>query len=314
MRAKGLVNVATTLGPLSLRAPLVAASGTVGSVVEWAALADERSYGAAIAKSVAKEPWPGRPEPRLAPTEVGMLNSIGIQNPGVERWATEVGPKLGTLGIPVWGSAVGHTPDDFATVAVGLEGAGVQAIEVNLSCPNLEGKGMFALDAIATASVIAAVKSSVTVPIGAKLSPNAVDVVAIAESASGAGADWLTLTNTVWGAAIDIERRRPSLSGVVGGYSGVAIKPIALRCVIEVHRALGSVPILGLGGVRTGRDVVEYLMAGASAVGVGTAHFESPKVGRRIMTEFTEWCRRHDVTSIEELVGAGLAELRGDEA
>ncbi len=307
------MNLATTLGPLSLRTPLVAASGTVGSVVEWVALADERSYGAAIAKSVAKEPWPGRAEPRLAPTEVGMLNSIGIQNPGVEHWAAEVGPQLEGMAIPVWGSAVGHAPEDFAIVAAGLQRAGVAAVEVNLSCPNLEGKGMFALDPAATGAVVAAVGAAVTVPFGAKLSPNAVDIVAVAEAALAAGADWLTLTNTVWGAAIDIERRRPSLSGVIGGYSGVGIKPIALRCVIEVRRALGTVPILGLGGVRKGSDVVEYLMAGASAVGVGTAHFESPKVGRRIMVEFAEWCRRRGVVSPAELVGAGLAELDGVE-
>lgn len=300
------MNLTSTLGPLTLRSPLVAASGTVGSVAEWADLADLGCYGAAVAKSVAKDGWPGQTPPRLAPTEAGMLNGIGIQNPGIHAWAKSMAPLLDKLDVPVWGSAVGYTPTDFAEVAVGLVGAGVSAIEVNLSCPNLEGKGMFALDPRASHSVIGAVREAVAVPVGAKLSPNAVDIVAIAESVLGAGADWLTLANTVWGAAIDIEQRRPALSGVVGGYSGVGIKPIAMRCVIEVRQSLGDVPILGLGGVRSGVDIVEYLMAGASAVGVGTAHFESPKAGRRIMAEFRRWCDRHAVRSVEELVGVGV--------
>lgn len=300
------MNFATALGPVPLRSPLVAASGTVGSVAEWADLVDLRSYGAAVAKSVAKEPWPGHQHPRLAPTEAGMLNSIGIQNPGLEAWTRSTAPALIKLDIPVWGSVVGYTPSDFAEVAAGMAAAGMHAIEVNLSCPNLEDKGMFALDPKASGSVISAVREAVGIPIGAKLSPNAVDVVGVADAVLAAGADWLILTNTVWGAAIDIEKRRPALSGVVGGYSGVGMKPIAMRCVIEVRQSLGDVPIVGLGGVRSGHDVVEYLMAGASAVGVGTVHFESPKAGRRIMREFSRWCERHAVGSVAELVGAGL--------
>ncbi len=294
---------AVQLGPLQLSSPLVAASGTFGSVVEFARVADLHLYGAAVAKSVSAEPWSGRPPPRVAPTEAGMLNAIGIQNPGIDRWVADVGPELAGLPVPVWGSAVGHTAEEFATVAKGLAGAGVAAIEVNLSCPNLEGKGMFALDRQATGRVMTAVRSAVDVPIGAKLSPNAEDIVAIAEAAVAAGADWLTLTNTVWGAAIDIERRAFRLSAGVGGYSGVAIKPIALRCVVEVRRAMPDVPILGLGGVRTGEDVIEYLMAGANAVGVGTAHFESPQVARRILKQVDRWCRRHDVAELQELIG-----------
>lgn len=296
----------TDLGPLGLRSPLVAMSGTVGSVVEWVASADTSAYGAAIAKSVSQDPWPGRPEPRLAPTEAGMLNSIGIQNPGVTVWSAEVGPQLDHLAIPVIGSAVGNTPDEFALVAKGLTAAGVAAVEINLSCPNLEDGRMFALDSTATADVVRRVRSATNVPVGAKLSPNSEDIAAIARAASEAGADWLTLTNTVWGAAIDIEARRPKLSGVIGGYSGVAIKPISLRCVIEVHRALPAVPILGAGGVRTARDVVEYVMAGASAVGVGTAHFENPGVGRAITRDLERWLRRHDVRQLSQLIGAGL--------
>lgn len=294
------------LGPVELRTPLVAASGTVGSVVDAADAIDFTHYGAAVAKSVSGTPWTGRPAPRVAPTNVGMLNGIGIQNPGVEAWASEIGPLLGGVPVPVWGSAVGTTVDEFAAVAAGLEAAGVAAVEVNLSCPNLE-EDVWALDAGLSAEVVGAVRATVDLPIGAKLSPNAPSIVPIAEAALAAGADWLVLTNTASGAGIDLERRRPSLSGVVGGYSGPGLKPIALRCVIEVTRALGPVPIVGTGGVRSGADVVEYVMAGASAVGLGTVHFEDPKAARRILREVRRWLDRHGERDLTGLVGAGVA-------
>lgn len=303
------MNLTASLGDVTLRTPLVAASGTVGSVVEWAEVADVTPYGAATAKSVAPVAWPGRPAPRMTPTEAGMINGIGIQNPGIEAWVEEMAPKLGTIGVPVWGSAVSHNVEGFVAVAKGLEEAGVAAVEVNLSCPNLEGQGMFALDPVASRDVISAVSETVDVPVGAKLSPNSVDIAEIAGVVARAGADWVTLTNTVWGAAIDIEARRPKITGVVGGYSGVALKPISLRCVIEVHQAHPELPILGLGGVRSGADVVEYLMAGASAVGIGTAHFETPKAGKRVLSEFVRWCDRHGVASPAELVGVGIEEI-----
>ncbi|MBT8211522.1 MAG: dihydroorotate dehydrogenase [Acidimicrobiia bacterium] len=298
-----MVDLSVDLGPIHLASPLVAACGTFGSVVEFARVTDLGKYGAAVAKSVSEDAWPGRPAPRVAPTEAGMLNGIGIQNPGIGAWAEEVGPRISSLGVPVWGSAVGTTAQEFARVAKGLEGAGVAAIEVNLSCPNLECETMFALDAGASARVLDAVRASVAIPVGAKLSPNATDIVSIAAAVFDAGADFVTLTNTVWGAAIDPETRRPRLSGIVGGYSGVAIKPIALRCVIEVHRELPQVPIVGCGGVRSGDDVVEYLLAGASAVAVGTAHFEHPRVAGGITDRLVELGRFHEVERITDLTG-----------
>lgn len=300
------MSLATALGPLPLRSPLVAMSGTVGSVVEWVESTDPGLYGAAIAKSVAGEPWPGRPEPRLAPTEAGMLNSIGIQNPGVAAWAAEVGPQLSMLPVPVVGSAVGRDASEFAVVAKTLADAGVAAVEINLSCPNLESGRMFALDPTESAEVVAAVRSACDLALGAKLSPNSEDIAEVAAAVSAAGADWVTLTNTVWGAAIDIEERRPRLSGVIGGYSGTGIKPIAMRCVIEVHRALPTLPILGAGGVRTAADVVEFVMAGAAAVGIGTAHFESPGIGRRIHRRLLRWLDRHGVGDLAELIGVAV--------
>lgn len=296
-------SLATSLGSLALRSPLIAASGTIGSVVEFAAVADLTAYGCATAKSVSAVPWPGRAAPRVAPTEAGMLNAIGIQNPGIDAWLAEIGPRLGGLGVGVIGSAVGYTIEEYVTVATAMASADIVAIEVNLSCPNLEGKGMFALDPIATAAVIGAVRTAVTIPVGAKLSPNAIDVGEIAVAAAEAGADWVTVANTVWGAAIDIETRAPKLSAGIGGYSGVAIKPIAMRCVLEVRQADPTIPILGLGGVQTGEDAIEFIMAGAHAVGIGTAHFGSPKIGRRVLRQMERWCERHEVSDLRDLIG-----------
>ena len=291
------------LGPVKLRSPLIGASGTVGSGVDFVAVANPGDYGALVAKSVASEPWNGNRPPRLAPAGTGMLNAIGIQNPGIEAWSAEFGPRLGRVGVPVWGSAVGHAPEDFARVAKGLEAAGVEAVEINLSCPNLEGHGLIALDPAASARVVETVRRSVVVPVSAKLSPNASDIVAVARAVREAGADWVVLTNTAWGAAIDIETRRPRLLTVTGGYSGPPLKPIALRCVIEVAAALPQLPIVGCGGVTKGTDVVEFLMAGATAVAVGTAHFAEPRAAGRIDRELARWCRKHRVTRVSDLVG-----------
>ena len=301
-----MTDLTVTLGPVRLRTPLVAASGTVGSVVEFAGVTDFSRYGAAVAKSVSGEPWKGRDAPRVAPAGVGMLNGIGIQNPGVDTWLRETGARLGTVGVPVWGSAVGATVDEFVKVAVTLAAAGLPVIEVNLSCPNLDGH-LFALDPGRSAEVIRAIRSEVDLPIGAKLSPNSEDIVAVAAACAEAGADWVVLTNTVWGAGIDIERRRPLLSGVIGGYSGIPLKPIALRCVIETHRALPELPILGLGGVRSGRDVIEYVLAGASAVGLGTIHFAEPRAAGRILEETRRLLRKMPEDRLSDLVGKGLA-------
>lgn len=299
-------HLGTRLGDYQLESPLVAACGTVGSAVDFAAVGDLGAYGAVVAKSVSGEPWPGRAVPRLAPAGAGMLNGIGIQNPGVDAWAAEVGPELESVPTKVWGSAVGKDPAEFARVSVRLAEAGVDGIEVNLSCPNLESGRMFALDPVAAADVVAAVRASTEVPIGAKLSPNSEDVVSVAGSVAEAGADWVVLGNTVWGAGFDIETRRPLLSGVVGGYSGSPIKPIALRCVWEVSQAIPGLPILGLGGVSSADDVVEFLLAGASAVGIGTAHFAQPRIGSKILKQLRRYMRRHDVPRITELIGAAI--------
>jgi dihydroorotate dehydrogenase (NAD+) catalytic subunit len=298
------VDLTVELGPLRLRTPLIAASGTVGSVWEWADVADVSPYGAAVAKSVSPVAWPGRNAPRLAPGGAGMLNGIGIQNPGIERWAEAMTPILGDLGVPIWGSAVGSTVEDFALVSKGLAAAGVGALEINLSCPNLEDGRMFALDADRAGEVVAGVRSAVDVAVGAKLSPNADRIVDVARACVDGGADFLILTNTALGFGVSIEDRRPLLSGGVGGYSGPGLKPIAMRCVYEVASSLPGVPIVGCGGVMSGRDVVEYMMAGASAVGLGTVHFAEPKAGQRILGELTREMARLEMTRASDLIGA----------
>ena len=291
------------LGPLQLTSPLIAASGTVGSVVDFAAVGALEYYGAAVAKSVAPVAWEGNPAPRLGSSGAGMLNAIGIQNPGVEAWIEEAGPRINELPVPVWGSAVGGAPEEFVQVAEGLSRAGVRAIELNLSCPNLEGETMFALDAAAAGAVVAAVRSFVDLPIGAKLSPNSEDIVTVAGAVFDAGADWVVLTNTAWGFAIDIESRRPVLSRGVGGYSGPPVKALAMRCVWQVHQERPDIPIVGCGGVATAEDVVEYLLAGASAVAIGTAHFASPRVGATIYRRLAKYLDRNRV-SVADLSGA----------
>ncbi len=302
-----MVDPAVHLGNVPLRSPLVAAAGTVGAVYDFAAVGSLESYGAAVGKSVSDVPWSGLPAPRLAPAGTGMLNGIGIQNPGIAAWVAEIGPHLSGLPVPVWGSAVGDTPAGFAVVASAMEDVGVEAIEVNLSCPNLEGGDMFALHASESAEVVAAVRAATSLPVAAKLSPNAQDIVSVARAVAEAGADWLVLTNTAWGAGFDVESRRPRLSRTVGGYSGSPLKPIALRCVWEVSRAMPSLPIVGCGGVSRGTDVVEYLLAGACAVAVGTAHFAEPRIGARLLRELGAYCRGHGVSAVRDLIGAAEA-------
>lgn len=292
----------TALGPLQLRSPLIAASGTVGAVWEWAEIADVSVYGAAVAKSVSPTPWEGRPAPRIAPTRVGMLNGIGIQNPGIEAWTQAMESRVAQARVPIWGSAVAGESDGFALVAKALDAIGVAAVEVNLSCPNLEDGEMFSFSVERSREVLDAVSSAVGVPVGAKLSPNTPDIVGVATACVEAGAEFLVLTNTALGFGLSLDERRPLLSGGVGGYSGPGLKPISLRCVYEVSGALPGVPIVGCGGVSTGRDLVEYLIAGASAVAAGTIHLAEPRAGARIVRELEKEMKRLEVSSISDLV------------
>jgi dihydroorotate dehydrogenase (NAD+) catalytic subunit len=307
-----MVDLAVTLGPLPLPSPVLTASGTFGHGDEVARLGDPFRLGAITAKSVSPEPWAGKPAPRLHMTAAGMVNAVGLQGPGMAAWLADDLPALRALGARVIASVWGHTVDDFARATEMLDGADVVAIEVNASCPNLhaldESSAIWAHDPDAIRAVVAAVRGATSLPVFAKLSPNVTDLTNIARAAVDAGADGLTLVNTVLALVIDAETRRPVLGGGGGGLSGPAIKPVALRAVRTVTRALPGVPVIGTGGVQTGVDAVEMLLAGASAVAVGTANFRDPHAPYRVLDELIDWCARHDVTRVRDLTGA-LEEL-----
>ena len=294
------------IADLELANPIIAASGTFGHGDEVAKLCDPSRLGAVTAKSQAVFAWSGNPAPRLHPTAAGMLNSVGLQGPGIDRWLADDLPRLRAAGARVIASIWGRSVDDFATAAARVDTADVIAVEINLSCPNVEHhSAIFAHDAGATGEVLSAVvEASPTLPVLAKLSPNATDIVAIAGAALDAGAHGCTLVNTVLGVAIDAASRRAALGNVIGGLSGPAIKPIALRAISEVARAFPGVPIVGTGGAATGEDAVEMLLAGAAAVGIGTATFAEPRATHRILMELERWCESHGVERVSELTAA----------
>ena len=296
------VDLSVALGRLALPSPVVTASGTFGHGDEVARLGDPSRLGAVTAKSISPEPWAGNPAPRLHMAAAGMLNAVGLQGPGVAAWLAHDLPALRATGARVIASVWGHTVDEFARATEMLADADIVAIEVNASCPNLHSH-IFSHDPNATREVVSAVKGATSLPVFAKLSPNVTDLTLIARAAVDGGADGLTLVNTVMGLAIDAESRRPVLGGGGGGLSGPAIKPVALRAVHTVTRALPGVPVIGTGGVQSGVDAVEMLLAGASAVGVGTANFREPGAPYRVLDELETWCARHDVASVRELTG-----------
>ncbi|MEZ5381065.1 MAG: dihydroorotate dehydrogenase [Microthrixaceae bacterium] len=298
------VDLTTRVGSLTLPNPMMCAAGTAGHGAELGAFVDLGALGAVVVKSLSVDPWPGNPAPRVHPLPSGMINSVGLQGPGLAAWQAEELPQLVDSGarvvVSIWGRSVG----DFASAAqaVGAMGPEVVAVEVNLSCPNLAGKSMFAHDAAAAAEVMAATAAAGR-PRWAKLSPNTDRLVAVAEACAGAGADALTLTNTLLGLVIDPEARRPVLGAGGGGVSGAGLAPIAVRAVWDVAAAV-ELPIIGAGGVSDANGALQLLMAGASAVQVGTATFADPRAPQRILEELTQWCAAHGVGSISELVGA----------
>jgi dihydroorotate dehydrogenase (NAD+) catalytic subunit len=298
-----VVDLAVGLGPLELPSPVLTASGTFGHGDEVAKLGDPTRLGAVTAKSLSPEAWAGKPPPRLHMTASGMVNAVGLQGPGVDAWRARDLPALRALGARVIASVWGHTVDDFARATEMLDGADIVAIEVNVSCPNLHSR-MFAHDPELTRDAVAAVVGATTLPVFAKLSPNVTDLTPIARAAVDAGAVGLTLINTVLGLVVDAETRRPVLGGGTGGLSGPAIKPVAVRAVHTVTRALPGVPVIGTGGVQSGVDAVEMLLAGASAVAVGTANFRDPRAPYRVLDELRDWCARHDVARVRDLTGA----------
>jgi dihydroorotate dehydrogenase (NAD+) catalytic subunit len=304
----GAVDTEARLGTIVLPNPIVAASGTFGHGDEVARVCDPSRLGAVTTKSQAPFAWDGNAPPRLHPAVAGMVNAVGLQGRGVAAWVRDDLPALRARGGRVIASLWGHTIDDYAEGMSLLApvSAELVAVELNLSCPNtVSGGEMFATNEEDTAAIVrAAVDVGVDVPVFAKLTPGVADLATIAGAAADAGAAGVTLGNTVRALLVDAEARRPVLGSAGGGLSGPAIKPIALRAVHDVHRAHPELPIIGTGGVSTGVDAVEMLLAGAVAVGVGTATFAEPRATLRILDELCAWCSRHGVTAVRELVGA----------
>ena len=296
----------TAVGNVRLRAPVMTASGTAGRSDELGVYGPLDQLGGVVVKSLSSDPWAGNPAPRLAPVRSGMVNSVGLQGPGVTEWLRRDLPALAASGADVVASIWGTTVDGYRRAAELLRGAPscVVAVEVNLSCPNTaHGRRMFAHSPGDTRKVMEAT-AGCGLPRWAKLSPNTSDLISVAAAATDGGAAAVVLTNTLAGMVIDIRRRRPALGGVGGGVSGAALHPVAVRAVYDVRGALPELPIVGVGGVSSWEDAVEMLLAGASAVQVGTAVFADPRAPWRVLSGMREWCHRTGVRSLGEVIGA----------
>ena len=303
--SKETVDLTTTVGSVALANPVMTASGTAGHGDELGAYVDLSTLGAVVVKSLSPEPWAGNAAPRVHETPAGMINSVGLQGPGVRKWLEEELPAVIATGATVVASIWGTTIEDYAKAAELLRDAPIEvvAVEVNVSCPNLHDRNrMFAHAPETTAEAIQAA-SVCGRPMWAKLSPNVSDLASIAKAAHSAGADAVTLVNTVLGMAIDTETRTYRLGGGGGGLSGPAIHPVAVRAVHDVHAAYPEIPIIGVGGVARGVDAIELMMAGASAIQVGTASFADPRSVARVLKEIEEWCAERSIGSVRELIG-----------
>lgn len=301
------VDMTTSLAGLELPGPVLTASGCAAAGRELDEFFDITRIGAVVTKSIKLNPQSGRPTPRMAETPSGMLNSIGLQGPGIEAFLDKDFVWLQQRGAQVVVSIAGGTVDEYTRLAQKLRHvAGIGAIEVNISCPNVEDRGqVFACDRMSAATVVQAVRRNTDprVPVLAKLSPDVTDIVDIARSCVDAGADGLSMINTLLGMVIDTTTLRPALAGVTGGLSGPAIRPVAVRCVWQVHAAMPDVPILGMGGIRTGLDALEFVLAGASAVSVGTVVFHDPSAPLRVQRELAVALYERGFGSLREAVG-----------
>jgi dihydroorotate dehydrogenase (NAD+) catalytic subunit len=300
-----MTDLSVRIGALTLKNPVLTASGTFGYGTEFAGAFDISKLGGIVTKTITLEPREGNPMPRIAETPAGMLNSIGLANVGVECFLSEKLPKLETLKTLVFVNVAGNTVEEYAQVVRRVQHhPRVDAIEINVSCPNVEKGGLaFGTDARATEAVTAAVRGSTKKTVIVKLTPNVTDIAEIAGAAVSGGADALSLINTVLGMAVDIETRRPRIARCTAGLSGPAIKPIALAKVYQVRKAV-SVPLIGIGGIMTGSDAVEFLLAGATAVQTGTLHFIEPDGPVRVLDGIQAYCESHGIGAVRELVGA----------
>jgi dihydroorotate dehydrogenase (NAD+) catalytic subunit len=293
------------LGPLELKNPVMTASGTFGYGQEFEALVDLNLLGAIIVKGLSLAPKAGNPPPRIVETPCGMLNAIGLANIGLETFMKEKLPWLQSLDTEVIVNIYGHSIDEYGELATALRGVdGISALEVNISCPNVECGGMaFGIDPDVSAKVTEKVVENADKPVIVKLSPNVTDIRLVAKAVEGAGAHALSLINTLTGMAIDIESRRPKLANISGGLSGPAIRPIAVHMVYQVVKTV-AIPVIGVGGIMAHTDALEFLMAGARAIEVGTASFVNPRATLDILEGITKFCEEKEIVHIDELIGS----------
>ena len=300
-----MVNLNVNIGNLALKNPVLTASGTFGYGTEFSDFIDLSRLGGFIVKGTTLEPREGNPYPRMAETPSGMLNAVGLQNKGVDYFIEKIYPTISGIDSKVIVNVSGAKIDDYVGVCRKLaERTEIEAIEVNISCPNVKQGGMaFGTTAAGAAQVTRAVRQAFPGTVIVKLSPNVTDITEIARAAEAEGADAVSLINTLMGMAIDVERRRPCLSTVTGGLSGPAVRPVAVRMVWQTKRAV-KIPVVGLGGIMNGRDALEFILAGATAVQVGTANFIDPAVTVKIIDYIEEYCQRHGESDINDLIGA----------
>lgn len=303
------VDMSVKLGNLELRNPVMTASGTFGSGREYAEFVDLSHLGAIVTKGVSLDPWAGNASPRIAETASGMLNSIGLQNPGVEAFIARDLVFLADIDVPVIVNVSGHSLSEYVAVVERLDDhPRVNGFEINISCPNVDAGGMaFGTSCTPAAEITAACRAATMKPLLVKLSPNVTDVTEIALAVEAAGADAVSLINTLLGMAIDVETFRPKLARVVGGLSGPAIKPVALRMVWQVANAV-EIPVVGMGGIMSAQDAVEFMLAGASAVSVGTASFIDPTAATRVVDGLAEFCHARSISRLSQLTGALVTE------
>lgn len=298
------VRMEVNLGGLRMKNPVTTASGTFAAGVEYSDFVDVSALGAVTTKGVSLNGWEGNASPRIAEVPSGMLNSIGLQNPGVKHLKETELPWLRCVGATTIVNVSGHSFDEYVQVIEALEEAPVDAYEVNISCPNVDAGGMtLGTHVPSVEKVVSMCRAATERPLIVKLTPNVTDVTEIARAAEASGADAISLINTLLGMAIDAKRRRPVLARVVGGFSGPAVKPVALRMVWQCSKAV-SVPILGMGGITSGTDAVEFMLAGATAVAVGTANFMNPEATVDVVDGIADYCEEQGVEDVNDLIGA----------
>lgn len=300
-----MVQLNTKIGSLELKNPVMTASGTFGYGTEYADFMDISRLGAIIVKGTTLNPRQGNPYPRMAETPSGMLNAVGLQNKGVDYFVDHIYPEVRKIQTNIIVNVSGSCIDDYVQTAGIINTLDdIPAIELNISCPNVKQGGMaFGVNPESAAQVVAAVRKAYDKTLIVKLSPNVTDITEIARAVEGAGADSVSLINTMLGMAIDAEKRKPILSTVTGGMSGPAVKPVALRMVWQTAKAV-KIPVIGLGGICSATDAIEFLLAGASAVQIGTANFIDPSISEKVIDGIEDYLNRHGFTSVQEIIGA----------